>query len=77
MMHPAQKAHIYGMLQIIRQGLSSIEASLSQSENEALAARPLAEKKEEAKAENHTDDGYLTPEQDAQIALALGLNGGN
>lgn len=63
-MHPATKAHIYGMLEIIRQSTKSIEAALSASENIVTVNRAKEEIKANGNGHAPSEPAYLTEEEE-------------
>ena len=65
-MHPAQKAHIYGMINMIETACSHLKQSLALMDNSAETKKHEAVKFED-------DDKYMTRAEEDRMAKMLGL----
>lgn len=75
-MHPATRAHIYGMIEGIRHNLKSIETAMAISANEESLPQHLAGAVKAAarsQAESVEDDVYTTKEEDDLIGKMFNL----
>ncbi len=70
-MHPATKAHIYGMLEIIRQSTKSIEVALAASDGMLGIKKAQAEVKANGGHQDPNEPAYLTDEEEDRLAEAM------
>lgn len=71
-MHPATKMHIYGMIEVVRQSLKSIEAAMAVAEVSGDTERPV----KHAVPQVPIGPDYLSEQEEDEVGRMFGLIAG-